>query len=149
MNIRLRLWPLLVLLATLAACAQPTPTPPPPTPVPTPTPVLATRAEQIIGTWFGTAADGMYQRFSLDGTNQTARSLDSLNSSPDAECTFRFEGTQFILTEVKSPGLPPCGAKTGTYQVQLLPNGNIKFVKVQDSCAPRARTTAQEHKPVP
>ena len=140
----------LALLVALAACSAPapTPTPAPPTPTPAPTPVLATSAEQIAGTWWGMAADGMYQRINKDGTWLTGTSLQSLANGGDAELTFRFEGTQLILTEVKATGLPPCAAKTGTYQVQLLPNGNIKFLKVQDSCGPRARTMAQEHKPV-
>jgi len=140
----------LALLMALAACAAPapTPTPLPPTPTPAPTPVLATSAAQIVGTWVGLKADGMYQRFNLDGTNQTAASLENLATKPDSESTFRFEGTQFILTEVKATGLPPCAAKTGIYEVQLLPNGNIKLVKVQDACVGRGRSTAMEHKPV-
>jgi hypothetical protein len=142
----------LVLLVALAACAAPppTPTPTPPAPTPAPTAVLATSAEQIAGTWFGISTDGRYQRLNLDGTWQMARVLENLASKPDAELTFRFEGTQFILTEVKATGLPSCDPnKTATYQVELLPNGNIKFVRVKEPCIPRGRTTAQEHKRVP
>jgi hypothetical protein len=148
-----KLWPTLLLVALLVACASatPTPTPPRPTATPAPTPVLATSGEQIVGTWVGTgaAADRLYQRFNPDGTVQAATTLEKLNSTPGAELTFRFEGTQFLLTEVSATGLPSCSAKTGTYQVQLLPDGNIKFVKVQDACAPRARSMAMVHKRVP
>jgi len=151
MRRRTKLWPILVLLALLAACASPTPTPTPPGPTatPAPTPVLVTSAEQIAGTWVGTAADKMYQRFNLDGTWHVAVSLENLNDKPDAELTFRFEGTQLLVTEISATGLPSCAAKNAIYQVQLLSNGNIKFVRVQDACAPRARSTAQEHKRVP
>jgi hypothetical protein len=125
-----------------------TPTPIPPTPTPAPTPVLATSAKDIVGTWRGIAFDGMYQRFNEDGTCQTSSTPETLTTKPDAECTFEFAGTQMFLTEVKATGLPPCRSRTGTYEVQLLPNGRIKFVVVSDGCAPRARTTAQEHVPV-
>ena len=140
----------LALLATLAACAAPapTPTPTPPAPTAAPTAILATSAQQIVGTWFGIGTDGIYQRFNQDGTWQVARVLENLASKPDAELTFRFEGTEFILTELKATGLPSCDAKSATYQVQLLPNGNIKFVRVKEPCIPRGRTTAQEHRPV-
>ena len=149
MRVRQSLFPILALamIASQVACATaPTPTPLPPTP--TPTPVLATSAEQIVGTWLGIKADGMYERFNLDGTSQVAVSLDTLADKPDTEMTFRFEGTRFIYTEVKATGLPSCGSTPGIYEVQLLPNGNIKFVRIQDACGPRGRSTAQERKPV-
>jgi hypothetical protein len=93
----------------------PTPTPIPPTPTPAPTPVLATSAKDILGTWFGLGAEGLYQRFNADGTFHTATSLEALTSNkPDVVSTFRFEGTQLILTEVSATGLPPCAAKTVT-----------------------------------
>jgi hypothetical protein len=141
----------LVLLVALAACAAPAPTatPTPPAPTLAATAVLATSADQIVGTWLGIGADGMYQRFNQDGTWQVARVLENLASKPDAELTFRFEGTQLILTEVKATGLPSCDPNnTATYQVELLPNGNIKFVRVKEPCIPRGRTTAREHQPV-
>ena len=131
------------LLPPTATAVPPTRTPTPTvSATPAPTPVLATRAKDIIGTWFGLGTDGLYQRFYENGTCQTGVSAESV----DVECTFRFEGTQVIITEVKAIGLPPCGSKTSIYEVQLLPTSNIRFVKVQDSCAPRARSTAQEHK---
>jgi predicted small lipoprotein YifL len=140
----------LALLIALAACGAPapTPSPSPPAPTPAPTAVLATSAEQIIGTWLGIGKQGMYQQFNADGTWWVAAKLESLPSKPDAELTYRFEGTQFILTEVKATALEACGAKTAIYQVELLASGNIKFVKVNEACVPRGRTTAQEHRRV-
>ena len=148
----MRAFPISMMLMTFvvmaSACGSTaTPTPVPPTA--TPTPVLATSAKDIVGTWVGVGADGLYQRFNEDGTCQTATSLERLTTEPDVECTFQFEGTRLSLTEVKATGLPECPAKTGIYEVRLLANGNIKFVKIKDACGPRARSTAMEHKPVP
>ena len=137
-----------VLLIAMGCAPSATPTPVPPTA--TPTPVLATSAKDIVGTWVGVGgADGLYQRFNEDGTCQVATSLEALATKPAAECTFQFEGTRLSLTEVKTTGLPECSpAKTGIYEVHLLANGNIKFVKIQDACSHRANSTAMEHKPV-
>ncbi len=141
--------PTLTAVPSTATPPPPTATPPlptatavPPTNTPAPTPMLASSAKDIVGTWLGLGTDGLYQRFNQDGTCQTGLAQGSV----DVECTWRFDGTRLVMTEVKAIGLPPCSSKTGTYEVQLLPNGNIKFVRISDSCAPRARSTAQEHK---
>lgn len=109
-----------------------------------PTPALATNVNQFIGTWHGIKADGMYQRFTADGILQTARSLEGL-ANPDAECTYRFEGTRLTIKELTANGLPSCGAKEGVYEVELLANGGILFRRIQEGCSPRGRTMAQEH----
>jgi hypothetical protein len=109
---------------------------------------LATGAKDIDGIWVGLGADRLYQRFNLDGTNQTARTLENLTAKPDAESTFKFEGNRFIVTEVAATGLPSAGPDPGVYEVQLLQNGDIKFTKIQDASSGRARSTAQEYKPV-
>jgi len=119
-----------------------------PTATPAPTPVLATKAEDILGTWVGTGADALYQQFNANGTVNTARSRENVAAKPDSRSTFRFEGTHLILTEVEATGLPPCDAKTAIYEVQLLPNGNMRFVAVDDKCSPRKRSTGQIHKRV-
>ena len=121
---------------------------PTPTPTPAPTPVLAAKADDIVGTWVGIGADALYERFNADGTLQVAKSLKNLADKPDARMTFRFEGTRLILTEVEAIGLPSCDAKTAVYEVQLLPDGNMKFVAIDDKCSPRKRSTAKTHKPV-
>jgi len=43
-----------------------------PTATPAPTPVLATKAEDILGTWVGTGADALYQQFNANGTVSVA-----------------------------------------------------------------------------
>ena len=138
----------LILTACLAACSPPaTPMPTPaPTAAPTATPVLATSASQFIGTWHGIKAEGMYERFNADGILLTAGTLEGL-ANPDAECTYRFEGTCLTIKELNATGLPSCGAKEGVYEVELLAGGAIRFRRIQDACVPRGRTMAQEHEP--
>ena len=133
----------LLLLMAIGCAPPPTPTPLPPTPV------LAASAQDIAGTWQGIGTDGLYMRFNADGTLHVAKSLEALNTKPDAINTFRFEGTRLIFTEVEASGLPSCGAAPAIYEVQLQTNGNIKFVKIQDTCSKRATSTSRVHKPVP
>ncbi len=145
---------LILLWAGCSPSATPTPTPEPEhTARPTATlPAgarLATSLEDIAGTWVGTTADRMYQRFNVDGTCYTSVSLEKLNTNPAVESTCIFEGDVLVMTDVKVTGLPSCGGKPGRYQVHLLANGNIIFARVFETCAPRGRSTAQEHEPVP
>ncbi len=125
----------------------PTPTAIPPTATPSPPPVLATSAKDIVGIWHGLGADGLYQQFFEDGTIRVAVSRDGL-SYPDVEMTFVFEDARLVFKETKATGLPPCGSKVGTYEVQLLAQDKIKFVRISDGCAPRAKSTAQVHERV-
>ena len=137
---------LLLLVLAVSACG-PAATP---APTATPEPVLATRVEDIVGTWEGIGFDGFFHRFNADGTFQTGVSLERLLAGPDMSGVFRFEGTRFFLTALETPNLVPCqaGAETGTYEVQLLANGNINFVVVEDNCGRRRRTMSLEHRPV-
>jgi hypothetical protein len=137
----------LVAVALLAAACGPAATP---APTATPQPVLATRIEDIVGTWQGIGFDGLFQRFNPDGTLQVGLTLEG-TGKPDALLDVRVEGTHFVLTEVQSTSLSPCGTnfKTGTYEVQLLPNGNIQFNVIEDLCGHRRRSMTLEHKPVP
>jgi hypothetical protein len=130
----------------LVACAQPTPTPVPPTA--TPVPVLATRAEQIVGTWHGQWRDGMYHQINEDGTWIVAWELEDLESSPGALISYRFEGADLLLTVLEEPGLPSCPTKTATYQVELMADERIRFLAKQDDCKPRRTTNAQVHERV-
>lgn len=143
-----------LLVAACSPAATPTPTPEPaPTARPTATlPAgarLATSLEDIAGTWVGLGADGLYQRFNLDGSCFSSVSLENLNTNPAVESTCVFEGDVLVMTDVKTTGLPSCGGKPGRYQVHLLANGNIIFARVFETCAPRGRSTAMEHEPIP
>ncbi|UCC77932.1 MAG: hypothetical protein JSW37_06080 [Anaerolineales bacterium] len=145
---------IVVLLAGCSPAATPTPTPEPePTARPTATlPAgarLANSLEDIAGTWVGLKSDRLYQRFNTDGTCYASVLLENLDTNPSVEGTCGFEGDVFLITDVKVTGLPSCGGTTGRYQVHLLANGNIIFTRVFETCAPRGRSTAMEHEPVP
>jgi hypothetical protein len=115
-------------------------------------PELAANASDIVGTWHalsGRPGDpGLYHQFNEDGTCLVALILERLPAEPDVRCEFRFEDTQFVYTEIEAIGLPPCGGEPAFYEVQLLASGNLKFVRIEDACAPRAGATAVEHEPV-
>ena len=119
-----------------------------PSPVPSATPVRATSAKEILGLWHGEGRDGMYFKFEEDGTCQQTQVRDSLDNNPNVLCEYKFEGDQFIFTELQVRGVPPCEQDIGIYEVHLLENGNIKFVVVEDSCRPRVSSTAVEHVPI-
>jgi hypothetical protein len=72
---------------------------------------------------------------------------DSIDTKPNVACEYRFEGAQLIITTLSVEGLPPCEQDTSIYEVQLLNNGNIKFVNIDDTCRPRVSSTAMEHYP--
>lgn len=110
--------------------------------------MLATSPKDIIGTWFGISADGMYLRFLENGSLLVATSVDKLPAKPDEEMTYRFEGTRLIMTETNATGLPSCGDKPAEYGVQLLADGSIRFVVIADPCLPRRKSTAMVHKPI-
>jgi hypothetical protein len=137
-----------VALLLQAACGtQATPTQEP-TPIATPTAVLASSAEQILGTWLGRGVDGLYHLFREDGICHVAVSEEKLADKPDAVSAYWFEGTQLFLKHLESPGLPDCPEEPAIYEVQLLANGSLRFRKVKDTCAPRARSMQVEHTPV-
>ena len=153
-NSLLHLGVIVLLVVACSPSATPTPTSPPePTERPTATlPAgarLGTSLEDIAGTWVGLGADRLYQRFNLDGTCFASVLLENLNTKPAIESTCVFEGDVLFITEVRATGLPSCGGKPGRYQVHLLANGNIIFTRVFEHCAPRGRSTAMEHQPVP
>jgi len=113
-------------------------------------PALASSAEQILGTWLGIGAAGMYRKFMPDGTFWAATQDWKLAKNPDVVCTYEFEGTTLRIVEVKVVGVTSCGtAKEALCQVQLLPNGNIRFVPLIDACTGRRESMSLEHKPVP
>lgn len=134
--------------ADTATSAPPTATTAPPTSTPTPEFPLATSIEDILGTWFGSGEHTLYHRFTPDGTCLVAVSKRRLESEPNVVCTCSFEGAQMTMACSEADGLPSCPGN-GVYEVQLLPNGNIKFVKVEDSCAKRVLTMTMEYHLVP
>ncbi|OGO60208.1 MAG: hypothetical protein A2029_01285 [Chloroflexi bacterium RBG_19FT_COMBO_47_9] len=117
-----------------------------PTKVPTRTPRLANNAEDILGIWLGIETrQGMYIRFNEDGTYQLAKSRSGLDTQPNVEGTYSFDGNQLTFTITSVHDLQDCGFTDSIYEVVMLVTGQIEFIKVKDSCSDRVNTTAQIH----
>lgn len=154
-----------VVLLFLVGCSAPAATavpstaiPPTPTAVtstaipPTPTPpVLITSAEMLIGNWqpLTISRDAMFLQINSDGTCRQSFSPDGLTDVPEVECTYAFEGTNFLITTVKLNGLPECPSQTGKYEVRLISENQIQLVRTEDSCTPRTRSTQGEYQRIP
>jgi hypothetical protein len=53
-----------------------------------------------------------------------------------------------VIAEVSVSGVPTCGKKTGSYEIQLLESGMIWIIAIKDQCAPRAGDVAGVYEPV-
>ena len=111
-------------------------------------PKLASSAEDIVGTWQSTVTSLEIQ-FSADGTlrAQTAQGTD-------VTFEFRFEGMRIFFKDIPNGGCTQIGAETGIYEVELLENGNLKFIVIEDECLVRVnyqagRLVEVEWEPVP
>jgi len=146
-------------LLLLAACAPSAP-PPTATPVPTPTSVPTPEsAEGLIGIWHQTPRNPhvgeVYLQFKEDGTYRVAKwAADRLEDYPNLEGEFWFEGKQLFVKDIA--GDPPWDECIrpkqiiGKYEVQVLANGNLKLVKIEDECSGRVKVLpAGEYEPVP
>jgi hypothetical protein len=122
---------------------------PSPSPKPSPTVILATSMEEIVGVWRGIKAHAVFQRFDEDGSCHVANTLETLDTPPNVECVYHFEGDHLYLEVVKNNEFPPCSEPLSVYQVQLLGDDMLLFKKVDDSCIPRARSMLQDHERVP
>ena len=130
--------------------AAPTETPEPtatarPTETPGPAVVgIIGSAEDLAGVWQKTTpgAFGMdvYRAFTEDGIYHMGTSVRELDERPRVEGEFQFKGNHFVMQEFAAiPGLDVCtkAAQVGTYTVELLENGHIRFVVVEDECSDR------------
>lgn len=96
-------------------------------------PPLATSPEEITG-MYAVSPGNTILRFDLDGTIVAAPSL-TLAKNPIADPgEFKFEGDQLILATIDDP---VCGTTTAIYQVQLLEEGKLRFVAIEDDCQHR------------
>jgi hypothetical protein len=128
---------------------------PPPTQPPQPTEVgtLVSSPDLIIGTWVGMELHGLIQRFNPDGTLYVWSLITNPSGPPDAILSYRFDGTLMAIQEVNADGMEAigmgsCGTTiTGTYEVYLLGNGNIRLEVITDTCEPRRSSTSQLHTP--
>ena len=121
-------------------------------------PQLVTKADDIVGVWRRTQTwDGAYEtgiavkqwflKLEADGTMAFGESPDQWDYEACSE-EFAFEGTQCKVTETACPRFQgeigedkrfdySCAyleAPSGVYEVQLLANGNLKFIDAGDNC---------------
>ena len=143
--------PLLILI--VAACgpsAQPpdtiTPIPtaaPSSTPesTPTPQPELATSVMDIVGVWeHPLTGSSVFREFKEDGTITLASGVvENLNDQPYSLSESWFEGTRFMVEIIDTVINKECIGVVGIYEVQLLADGPIHFVVIEDECEIRAR----------
>ncbi len=93
-------------------------------------------SESIAGTWYSFPA-GMLLRF--DGHGRAAFGVDETGETIGYEASAWFEGQQLVVKFADYAGESAvCETVVGVYEVQLLENGCIRFVTVQDECAFRA-----------
>lgn len=120
-------------LLLLAACPSSTPDPQPP---------KKPNNELVVGDFARRPPDGeMAVRFGGDGRFFFAKSKAELETTGHlADGSFNVEGDQ--LTFIASKGMCADGAKTGIYKVVISKIG-IRFTKVEDDCADRARLDGQ------
>ena len=118
-------------------------------PIATQTIPLATTTQELVGTWKRVElGDAVFYRFEEDGTLGMAYSLNGLDDQPYAVSSIQFEGAKMLLTEVSVFGVPPCGERVGSYEVQLLESGNIQVVVIEDDCGARKGSVPGEFEPV-
>ena len=111
-------------------------------------PKLASSAEDVAGTWKTTIGATEYQ-FNGDGTFVSTGGCCGIDKGE-----YRFEGTRLFLESATSNRCDSVVDALGTYEVELLENGNLKFTAIEDECLTRAglfqgRTIAAEWEPVP
>lgn len=134
-----------------APTVLPTPRPavlaPAPTALPTsePAAIIITSAEELLGVWHSAHPGGSFgdsfTRYSADGTMRTAGSLDKLDTEPRTESEYWFEnGVFFIRDTAGLPGWDVCvqGNYVGQYRLEVLANGNVRTVLIEDGCEMRA-----------
>lgn len=85
-----------------------------------------TSSEGIVGTWTR-SLNGTQRQFYEDGR------LFRAGSEMDISGTFWFEGGQFYIEDDS----PVCADAVGTYTVETLKNGSLRFTVLEDPCLSR------------
>jgi hypothetical protein len=95
----------------------------------------------------------VYRQYTEDGIYRMGTSPEELETRPRVEGRFWFEDDKIVVQDTSGiPGFDICveGDKTGKYEVELLENGHIRFVAVEDECRDRVQMLGSgEMEPVP
>jgi hypothetical protein len=84
----------------------------------------------------------IYRKFTPDGTYLVGSSPHEIEEGPRVEGEYWFKGNRIAVMDVRAiPGYGMCveDDQIGTYRVEILDGGNIRFVLVEDPCTARAR----------
>lgn len=111
-------------------------------------PEKADNIDDIVGTWrrvrigSDSAATDVC-KFANDGTYICSFSLEEIERNEGWKGNFWFEGTQYFDQTTDAPGgSSSLCADVGIYEIQLLENGNLKYVLVEDECRDRTSSAA-------
>jgi hypothetical protein len=101
-------------------------------------PSLVTAGEDVVGVWRAVHGQA-YIEFTEDGTLRTDRfgMYGSLEGEPNRTNEFWVEGSEIFVKELKTHGVASCGDTVGTYEIELLADGNLSFGLVEDGCEDR------------
>jgi hypothetical protein len=131
-----------------AATITPTPTSAPsstPEPTATPQPVLATSIMDIVGVWEHPLPGSLvFREIREDGTMTSAAGVkENIDEQPHSLGKSWFEGNRFMVEIIDTvlPDYKKCIGVVGIYEVQLLADGGLRFVVIEDACPTRARAT--------
>ncbi len=110
-------------------------------------PALATNLKDVVGIWRTVVTPALrehFLQFKEDGTYGIAHAPEELELDhvPGHVGEFWFEGTQLFI---KRTGYTVCIGVTGIYEIELLANGNLRFVEVEDVCDARNHFRAEEY----
>ena len=110
-------------------------------------PALATNLKEVVGIWRTVVtpdAREHFLRFKEDGAYGIAHAPEELELGrvPEHLGEFWFEGTQLFIKRTRLTG---CIGVIGIYQIELLANGNLRFVEVEDVCDARNHFRAEEY----
>ena len=106
-------------------------------------PALATNLADVVGIWHTVVSPAPrehFLQFKGDGTYRIAHAPEELEHVPGHVGEFWIEGTQLFIKRTENFGPDAvCIGQTGIYEVELLANGNLRFVEVEDECNGRNR----------
>ena len=85
-----------------------------------------------------------------DGTLHLSSNPDLVEDRPQIISETRFEGTKVFLKDIKGTCVDEDAIADAIYEIQLLENGNLKFVAIEDTCLARSSPlSVTEYAPVP
>lgn len=94
-------------------------------------PVQITELSEIVGLWKTDPPFGVFQ-IASDGTTKSAVTVTGLNAGDYHVSSFSFENGIFIVR-----GFVCRDDQPGSYEVNMLPSGNLEFSLLSDECSDR------------